>query len=488
MTAKIFRNSFLAGLLVLLAAAVLFLTVMYSNNEDLAFDKLRTETAVLAPAVEQLGIPYLQSLPAEDRITWVAADGSVLYDDSAQPDAMENHLAREEIAAALRSGEGRATRYSKTGTARAHYYALRLSDGSVLRTACTQDSIAALAGSLLLPVSWIVLLIVVLCAAISFRVARQITRPINSIDLDAPDGARTYPELQPLVARIRDQNRTIRHQLSELSRRQKEFSAITEQMQNEGYEYYYIHRNGGHIGYTAIKNDGKRLFLSKLYIKKEFRGNGYASAVFKILRGMTSERSLRAIWLTVNKYNASSIAVYEKLGFRRIGEGVTDIGNGYVMDDFFYQYDINSVRKIEEDDRDFFLDAADTFYHTDAVEKPLPMKKLEAIFAEMMRSDVYLEGMILMHNGERAGYAAIAKTFQTESAALTVWIEDLYILPEFRGKGIGNTFFERLFERFDSVTGRYRLEVEPENEVAYNLYKKMGFRVLGYTEMIKEMN
>ena len=190
----------------------------------------------------------------------------------------------------------------------------------------------------------------------------------------------------------------------------------------------------------------------------------------------------------MNKYNANSIAVYEKLGFKRIGEGVTDIGNGYVMDDFFYQYDINSVRKIGEEDREFFLDAADTFYHTDAVEKPLPMKKLEAIFAEMMRSDVYLEGMILLHNGERAGYAAIAKTFQTESAALTVWVEDLYILPEFRGKGLGNTFFERLFERFDSVTGRYRLEVEPENETAYDLYKKMGFRELGYTEMIKEMN
>ncbi len=264
--------------------------------------------------------------------------------------------------------------------------------------------------------------------------------------------------------------------------------AMTEQMKNDGYEYYYIHRNGEHIGYTAIKNDGKRLFLSKLYIKKEFRGKGYASAAFRIIKDIASERSLRSIWLTVNKYNANSIAVYEKLGFRRIGEGVTDIGNGYVMDDFFYQYDINSVRRIEEADREFFLGAADTFYHTDAVEKPLTMKKLEAIFAEMMRSDVYLEGMILLHNGERAGYAAIAKTFQTESAALTVWVEDLYILPEFRGKGLGNTFFERLFERFDSVTGRYRLEVEPENETAYNLYKKMGFRELGYTEMIKEMN
>lgn len=264
--------------------------------------------------------------------------------------------------------------------------------------------------------------------------------------------------------------------------------AVTEQMKNDGYEYYYIHRNGEHIGYTAVKNDGDRLFLSKLYIKKEFRGHGYASAAFKIIKEMASERSLCAIWLTVNKHNASSVAVYEKLGFKRIGEGVTDIGNGYVMDDFFYQYDINSVRRIEEEDRDFFLDAADTFYHTDAVEKPLPMKKLEAIFAEMMRSDVYIEGFILIHNGERAGYAAVAKTFQTESAALTVWIEDLYILPQFRGKKLGTTFFKRLFERFDSVTGRYRLEVEPENETAYNLYKKMGFRELGYTEMIKEMN
>ena len=264
--------------------------------------------------------------------------------------------------------------------------------------------------------------------------------------------------------------------------------AMTEQMKTDGYEYYYIHRGGEHIGYTAVKKDGNRLFLSKLYIKKEFRGNGYASAAFRLIKEIAAEKSLGAVWLTVNKYNAQAIAVYEKLGFKRIGEGVTDIGNGFVMDDFFYQFDINSVRSIGEEDREFFLEAADTFYHTDAVEKPLPMKKLEAIFDEMMRSDVYIEGYILMHNGERAGYAAVAKTFQTESAALTVWIEDLYILPQFRGKGLGKTFFERLFAKYDSITGRYRLEVEPENETAYNLYKKLGFRELGYTEMIREMN
>ena len=104
----------------------------------------------------------------------------------------------------------------------------------MLRTACTQTSLARLILNLLLPVLWIVLLILVLCAAVSFRLARQITSPINQIDLDAPGENAVYPELRPLAARIREQNRTIRFQLTELSRRQQEFSAITEQMR-EGF-------------------------------------------------------------------------------------------------------------------------------------------------------------------------------------------------------------------------------------------------------------
>ena len=234
MTAKIFRNSFFVGLLVLLAAGILFLSVMYANDRTLAFDELRAETAALAPAVERLGLSYLEETNLPGRVTWVAPDGSVLYDNSARKDDMENHLAREEIAAALETGEGSATRRSGTDSARTHYYALRLSDGSVLRTACTQTSLARLILNLLLPVFWIVLLILVLCAAVSFRLARQITSPINAIDLDAPNEAAAYPELRPLVTRIREQNRTIRCQLTELSRRQQEFSAITEQMR-EGF-------------------------------------------------------------------------------------------------------------------------------------------------------------------------------------------------------------------------------------------------------------
>ena len=110
MTAKIFRNSFFAGLLVLLAAAVLFLSVMYSKDTAQTFEKLEAETAAIAPAAEQLGLSYLRTLETDSRITWIAADGAVLYDNAAAPDEMENHLARAEITAALASGTGRATR------------------------------------------------------------------------------------------------------------------------------------------------------------------------------------------------------------------------------------------------------------------------------------------------------------------------------------------------------------------------------------------
>ena len=234
MTAKIFRNSFFAGLVVLLSSGLLFLSVMYTNYKAQAFEKLETELSALVPATEQIGLPYLRALTPEDRITWVAADGSVLYDSAATTSTLDNHLDRAEIAAAFQTGEGRSSRYSGTHMARTHYYARLLSDGTVLRTACTQDSIAALGLSMLTPVLWIALLVIVLCAALSFRLARQITRPINAIDLDAPDESVVYPELRPLVTRLREQNRTIRQQLTELSRRQQEFAAITEQMR-EGF-------------------------------------------------------------------------------------------------------------------------------------------------------------------------------------------------------------------------------------------------------------
>ena len=143
------------------------------------------------------------------------------------------------------------------------------------------------------------------------------------------------------------------------------------------------------------------------------------------------------------------------------------------------------IRKMTEADREFYLTAADEFYHTDAVEKPLPMERLNANFDEVMRSDVYLEGLILEYQGEKAGYCLLTKTFHTE-AGMTLWIEDIYILEQFRSKGLGKELFAYLDENYTVKFGRLRLEVEDDNEIAVALYKKNGFRFLEYKQMIRD--
>lgn len=116
--------------------------------------------------------------------------------------------------------------------------------------------------------------------------------------------------------------------------------AMKRQIAEEGYRYFIIRRGETPVGYTAVKPDGDSLFLSKLYIKKEHRGNGYSRDVLDFLREICTAEGFSSIWLTVNKYNESSIAVYKKLGFELFGDGVTDIGNGFVMDDYYFRLKI----------------------------------------------------------------------------------------------------------------------------------------------------
>lgn len=115
------------------------------------------------------------------------------------------------------------------------------------------------------------------------------------------------------------------------------FEAMKENIASDGYIYYFIKKGGNDIGYTAVKPDGDRLFLSKIYLKKEERGKKYARAVMNAHMSYAREHDLRAIWLTVNKHNDSSIAAYKAMGFTVIGEGVADIGSGYVMDDYYME-------------------------------------------------------------------------------------------------------------------------------------------------------
>jgi len=115
--------------------------------------------------------------------------------------------------------------------------------------------------------------------------------------------------------------------------------AMTEQMKNQGYQYYMIMLDGVMIGYCGFREEeeARSLFLSKLYIRKENRGHGYASSAFQFMIDLCKKKGYQKIWLTVNRYNDNTIKVYEKKGFIKTRTQVADIGNGFVMDDYIME-------------------------------------------------------------------------------------------------------------------------------------------------------
>ncbi|MDO5291136.1 MAG: GNAT family N-acetyltransferase [bacterium] len=144
------------------------------------------------------------------------------------------------------------------------------------------------------------------------------------------------------------------------------------------------------------------------------------------------------------------------------------------------------IRKITKQDKETYIKLASEFYKTDAVLHDIPGEHFEATFQELMRSEEYAAAYIMEYEGKVAGYALLAKTFSQEAGGVVWWIEELYVLEQYRSVGIGREFFDFLENTKDESVKRIRLEVEDYNTRAIALYKKMGFEPLEYIQMIKE--
>ena len=258
MRKKIFQNYLLVEVLVLVLCCGLFLGVLFQHYEKQAFSQLRTEANYIAHGMELSGESYLSTLQSDARVTWVDSDGTVRYDSAADPVVMQNHLNRKEIAEALRNGEGDGSHFSETLMERTLYYAVRLDDGTVLRVSCTQKTVMAMLLMMMPPLLGVAAAVLLVCMLMAFRLARHIVDPINRIDLDHPVIEETYGELEPLVKRIQEQNRTIRRQMDELSQRQREFSALTDNM-SEGFLLVDYKTNVLSANHSALRmlGDGK---------------------------------------------------------------------------------------------------------------------------------------------------------------------------------------------------------------------------------------
>ena len=231
MTKRIFRSICLVAIAVFLASVTLFLCVLYDYFGNVQQRGLKTQTELAARGVEAVGAEYFDGLsPKGYRVSWISADGKVLYDSEADSSEMENHLAREEIKEALESGYGESARYSATLMERTLYSAKRLTDGTVVRLSVAQRTLLTLLLGMTQPIIMIIMLAVVISFLLAHRLSKNITAPLNQLNLDDPLNNEGYDELSPLLRRIDAQQRQIRGQEQELRQKQEEFEAVTENM------------------------------------------------------------------------------------------------------------------------------------------------------------------------------------------------------------------------------------------------------------------
>ena len=282
MTSKIFRSIFITALAVLAATLVIITSFLYDYFTDNQVKQLRDELSIASAGTETSGTEYLKNVKYNNfRLTWVAVDGTVLFDSKADEGVMDNHIDREEISEAFETGTGSSSRRSATLTEKTLYEAVLLSDGTVLRISIDGKSGFVLLLGLLCPV-------IIISAILAHKMSQKIIEPLNKLDLDNPSENDAYEEITPLLSRIHRQNMKIDHKISELNRRKEEFDLITKNMR-EGLVLLDKNRNILTINSAAINVFG----TDKNCVGNEFltidRKNDTRSAIEKAFSDGHSE-------------------------------------------------------------------------------------------------------------------------------------------------------------------------------------------------------
>lgn len=206
--------------------------ILYHYFQGQLMGELKKEAVYISRGVESAGTDYLKKLNDEEsRITYVDESGKVIYDNEADVESMDNHGHRKEIREAEINGEGADERMSSTLSEKTMYYAVRLENGNVLRVSSNQASVWMLLLQLLPSFVAVLILMLLLSGVFASRLSGKVVEPLNGLDLEHPDENDVYDEVQPLLSKIGRQSRQIRLQLEAARRQQKEFSIITENMQ-----------------------------------------------------------------------------------------------------------------------------------------------------------------------------------------------------------------------------------------------------------------
>ena len=231
MKSRIFRATVSVGLLMVLSTIIIIMGVLYAYFDKQFVNELSQEAVFVKSGVEKNGVEYLNSLGnTKNRITWIASDGTVIYDSIADEAAMDNHLDREEVKEALESSVGESIRYSSTISEKTVNYAVRLNDGSVLRISREQYTVWTILAGMFQPILVVIVAAFIISAVITYAVSKMIVKPLNEIDLEHPEEAVSYDEIAPLLRKLSLQNKQIAKNMEELRRQRESFNTITENM------------------------------------------------------------------------------------------------------------------------------------------------------------------------------------------------------------------------------------------------------------------
>ncbi|MEY8235628.1 ATP-binding protein [Lachnospiraceae bacterium 66-29] len=454
MNKKIFRSSLLTVCLVLAATIALIMGLLFHFFEKQIQKELANEAGFLAHALENEGAGYFDSfdnknnrLAGNNRITWIDENGTVLFDSRADVSELDNHADRDEIKTAMKEGEGMSTRYSKTLTEKTVNYAIRLSDGSILRVSTEQYTAVTILMGMLQPILFIMFVALILTLVLSARVSKAIIEPINKLDLEIPENNDTYEELTPLLRKIADQKETIGEQLADARKKQKEFNLITENM-SEGFlvidaDTNLLTYNSAALNLLEITPPADRSVL--LFCRaKEFRG-----VISDVLSGIKAENTMVR---EERSYSLIANPVYEK-------ESV--IGAVVVI------LDITEREKRDMLRREFTANVSH--------ELKTPLTSISG-FAELMKAGDVLENDV----------TDFSKSIYDEAQRLITLVNDIIKISELDGQSIP---YEKetvdLYELSKEVIGRLEKEADKKN-ITFHL---IGGRaeIIGVHKILEEM-
>lgn len=454
MNKKIFRSSLLTVCLVLAATIALIMGLLFHFFEKQIQKELANEAGFLAHALENEGAGYFDSfdnknnkLAGNNRITWIDENGTVLFDSRADVSELDNHADRDEIKTAMKEGKGMSMRYSKTLTEKTVNYAIRLSDGSILRVSTEQYTVVTILMGMLQPILFIMFVALILTLVLSARVSKAIIEPINKLDLEVPENNETYEELTPLLRKIADQKETIGEQLADARKKQKEFNLITENM-SEGFlvidaDANLLTYNSAALNLLEITPPADRSVL--LFCRaKEFRG-----VISDVLSGIKAENTMVR---EERSYSLIANPVFEK-------ESV--IGAVVVI------LDITEREKRDALRREFTANVSH--------ELKTPLTSISG-FAELMKAGDVLENDV----------TDFSKSIYDEAQRLITLVNDIIKISELDGQSIP---YEKetvdLYELSKEVIGRLEKEADKKN-ITFHL---IGGRaeIIGVHKILEEM-